>query len=87
MASSTKSGPTAGSESERRGRKPEPIEDRPAPLWSEWIDPAGFSEALDLHMRRHGDTGYRLQKALSALGPTVNVTTLRLWAAGLEDAR
>lgn len=66
----------------RRGRKPTPIEDRPSALWSKWVDPESFAEALDLHMRRHGDTAYRLRKALCSKGATVNVTTLGTWRRG-----
>ena len=66
----------------RRGRKPQPIEERPQPLWTEWEDLDDFAEALELHMQRHGDSAYRLQKALAANGPTVNVTTLRMWRIG-----
>lgn len=66
----------------RRGRKRTPIEERPQPLWTEWDDPDDFAEALELHMQRHGDSAYRLQKALAANGPTVNVTTLRMWRIG-----
>lgn len=82
MAPSTNSKPVTAAKSGRRGRKPRPIEDRPSALWSEWVDPESFAEALDLHMRRHGDTGYRLRKALSLKGPTVNVTTLGTWRRG-----
>ena len=67
---------------ERRGRKPKPIEDKPKALWTEWADPESFAEALDLHMQRHGDSAYHLQKALAAKGPIVNVTTLRMWRLG-----
>jgi hypothetical protein len=66
----------------RPGRKPKAIEEKPKPLWTEWADPDDFAEALDLHMQRHGDSAYHLQKALAAKGPTVNVTTLRMWRLG-----
>ncbi len=74
--------PSEPEKSERRGRKPKPIEEKPKPLWTEWTDPDDFAEALDLHMQRHGDSAYHLQKALAAKGPTVNVTTLRMWRLG-----
>lgn len=74
--------PSESDRPERRGRKPKPIEDKPKALWTEWVDPESFAEALDLHMQRHGDTAYHLQKALAAKGPTVNVTTLRMWRLG-----
>jgi len=82
MAPSRNIKPTTAPKPGRRGRKPRPIEDRPSALWSEWVDPESFAEALDLHMRRHGDTGYRLGKALSSEGPTVNLTTLGTWRRG-----
>ncbi|AAK22604.1 hypothetical protein EIB18_03320 [Caulobacter vibrioides] len=69
----------------RRGRQPRPIEDKPKPLWTEWEDPDDFASALDLQMKRHGDSAYHLQRALAAKGPTVNVTTLRMWRIGAKS--
>ncbi|ALL13166.1 hypothetical protein [Caulobacter henricii] len=69
----------------RRGRQPRPIEDKPKPLWTEWEDPGDFASALDLQMKRHGDSAYHLQRALAAKGPTVNVTTLRMWRIGAKS--
>lgn len=69
----------------RRGRQPRPIEDKPKPLWAEREDPDDFASALDLQMKRHGDSAYHLQRALAAKGPTVNVTTLRMWRIGAKS--
>ena len=69
------------------GRKPDPIIEFPEPLWEVWEDPAGLADALDLHMRRHGDTAYRLHKVLLSLGFAVEKTTLASWRAGTKAPR
>ena len=33
-----------------------PIVEFPEPLWTEWEDVDGFADALNLHIRRHGDS-------------------------------
>jgi hypothetical protein len=66
----------------RRGRPPAGVVEFPAPTEGAWIDPPAFHEALDLHMRRHGDTPYRLSRALQEKGHWLNTSTLRMWRCG-----
>lgn len=63
----------------RRGPKPRPIVEFPEPLWTEWIDPEGFAEALQLHMDRHRDTDCHLERVLLAQKAPINMSTLRMW--------
>lgn len=66
----------------KRGPKPTPPVLRPVASSAEWRDPEGFRAALDLHMRRHGDTCYGLQKALLAQGVRISTSTLAMWRRG-----
>lgn len=66
----------------RRGRKPDPIVEQPEPLFTDWIEPTSFDEALCLHMSRHGDTYYRLWRAIIRPGEKLNHHTIRSWSAG-----
>ena len=50
----------------KRGPKPRPIVEFPEPLWTEWEEPVTLSEALVLHMRRHGDSVRHLFLALES---------------------
>lgn len=64
------------------GRKPRPVEAFPAPTEGPFVDPCGFAEALDLHMRRHSDTVWRLHQAIVQSGETFDRTTLNAWRRG-----
>jgi hypothetical protein len=48
----------------------------------DWVDPEGFSAALDLHIRRCGDTVYSLRSALALGGVKVFSSTLASWRRG-----
>ena len=52
----------------RRGRRPKRPIEFPEPLWLKWNDPASFREAMDLQVRRHGETCYAVHAALTVLG-------------------
>lgn len=54
----------------------------PIPLLDVWDEPKSFHEALDLHMRRHGDTSDRLRQALRQVGILVDGKTIRTWRTG-----
>jgi len=54
---------------ERNYRK-RPIVACPEPLWTEWQDVDTFAEALDLHIRRHGDRGTGASDHDWTSGPT-----------------
>ena len=60
---------------------------RPDPLWTEWEDPGDFAAALDLHVRRHGETIYALHKALAASGEKIDVQTLYTWQRQKKEPR
>ena len=48
--------PPSASAARRPGVKPRPIVEFPEALFDTWDDPGEFHEALDLHMRRFGDS-------------------------------
>lgn len=48
----------------KRGRKPRPIVEFPEPISTIWVDPVDFSDALTLHMKRHGDSANHLHRAI-----------------------
>ena len=66
----------------RPGRRPTPVVVHPEPLWEVEIDAPGFAEALDMQMSRHGDTAYRLHKAVDFAGGLTDRTTLVAWRRG-----
>ncbi len=66
----------------RPGRRPEPVTPYPEASPEPWEDPPGFKAALDLHMRRHGDSVYRLHRALLARGGRISSSTLAVWRRG-----
>lgn len=68
----------------RRGRPPKPVALHPEPLWDVRVHPGAFHEALALQMRRHGDTTYRLHRAVIAAGGTADRRTLSEWRRGLK---
>jgi hypothetical protein len=64
-----------------------PVIEFPEPLWKDWDNPADFQEALDLHIRRHGENVCRLHKALPPAGDTVDRQTLYAWVNGILAPR
>ena len=66
----------------KRGPKPKAIFEFPAPLWTEWDEPETLSDALNLHMRRHGDTVRHLFLALESNGNANDQRTLMKWCTG-----
>jgi hypothetical protein len=70
--------------SKRRGPKPDPIVEFPQALFTSWDEPEAFHEALDLHMRRHADTNYRVHKAVVKAGDSFSAKTLSFWRRGLK---
>lgn len=63
----------------RRSRGPRPVAAFPKPLWTTWVDPPDFASALDLHIRRHGDTGYGLAKIMGGPTETIASSTFYVW--------
>ncbi|HCD85063.1 MAG TPA: hypothetical protein DEQ45_14755 [Agrobacterium sp.] len=68
-------------------RKPAPIIEFPDPLFQEWVDPPGFAEALQLHMRRHGETYWVLHRSVVRADETMDRKTLLTWVEGTRIPR
>ena len=77
----------ASTDRKKRGQKPRPIVEFPEPLFDAWEDPATFTEALQLHMRRHGDTCWHLHKAIVRPGEAFNRKTIVVWFNGEKPPR
>jgi len=71
----------------KRGPKPKPVVEFPAPLWSDWEEPETFGAALHLHARRHGETVYHLFDAVVRSEDGLNRSTLISWARGVKVPR
>ena len=61
------------------GVRAKPVVEFPQSNGKPWEDPAAFAEALDLHMRRHGDSSKHLARALASSASQVDETTLNMW--------
>lgn len=72
---------------QKPGTKPRPIEEFPTPLFEEWIDPPTFREALELHMRRHGDSYWHLHRAVVRDDENLDHSTIRHWLQGSKAPR
>lgn len=59
-----------------------PIVELPVALWEEWVDPPTFSEALLLHIQRHGDSLRHLSIAVSNEDAVLDAHNLRKWCSG-----
>ncbi|QIB36394.1 hypothetical protein G3A50_20290 [Ancylobacter pratisalsi] len=71
----------------RRGPRAKPIIEFPESDGRPWTDPPSFADALDLHMRRHGDTAKHLARVLEASATQVDATALNLWRRGVKVPR
>lgn len=76
--------PQKAQTAKRQGRKPTPIVEFPVAIEDHWDETRCFRDALDLHMRRHGDTGWRLHAAIVRPGETFNISTLASWRRGVR---
>lgn len=83
----TKSSPVEATTRRKRGPKPKVIVEYPEPLWTEWEEPETLSEALNLHMRRHGDSVRHLFLALDAKGDAREAATPRWIHPQVETLR
>lgn len=68
----------------RRGRRPDPIIPHPEPLWALEQDPGDFHTALDAQISRHGDSCYRLHKAVTAAGAPIDHHAIVAWRRGAK---
>lgn len=59
-----------------------PIVEFPEPLWTEWQDVDAFAAALNLHIKRHGDSVRHLFHAVARDDKATNHRTLMKWATG-----
>jgi hypothetical protein len=66
----------------RRGPAPKPIVEHPEPFTTEFDDLPVFGDALNMHMRRHGDTVRHLYLALASRGEAQDQRTLMKWCTG-----
>jgi hypothetical protein len=66
----------------RSGPAPKQIIEHPAPFTAEFEDLPEFGEALNMHMRRHGDTVRHLYLALASRGEAQDQRTLMKWCTG-----
>lgn len=78
---------TIGSPGLRRARSRKSVDVHPNPRWTDWVDPPGFAESLDLHMRRHGEGPGPLTAAIVCPGDTLNWWTVRSWRRGQKEPR
>lgn len=74
----------AGHTKKKRGPKPKPIVEFPEALENEWVDPRSFSEALALHMRRHGDSCNHLHRAIIGPRDKTDRKTIQTWVSGTK---
>ncbi|MDR3525607.1 MAG: hypothetical protein P4L66_16065 [Acetobacteraceae bacterium] len=70
-----------------RGVRPRPIEEFPTPLFDIEEHPTEFHKALELQMRRHGDTYWSLHRAIVRPGETVWQKTISTWLQGSKVPR
>ncbi|WP_105438972.1 hypothetical protein [Neorhizobium sp. T25_13] len=68
-------------------RKPADIIEFPEPWFREWSDPSGFAEALQLHMRRHGETYWVLHRSVVRSDEAMDKNTLLSWIEGRRVPR
>lgn len=73
---------TATTSRQKRQYTRRPIVEFPEPLWTEWADVDGFADALNLHIRRHGDSVRHLFHAVAKEDKATNHRTLMKWATG-----
>lgn len=66
----------------KREYKKRTIEEFPQALWTEWEEPSSFVDALNLHIKRHGDSVRHLYRAVIAGDKASNLRTLMKWATG-----
>lgn len=83
----SKTSNTSSQKRRPRGVPPKPIVEFPEPLFDEWEDPPTFAEALQLHMRRHGDTCWHLHRSIVRPGEAFNRKTIVVWFNGEKPPR
>lgn len=74
-------------ERRKSGTKPRTTEEFPTSLSEEWVDPSTFQEALQLHLRRHGDSCWHLHRCVVRKGENFDRSTIRQWLRGSRTPR
>lgn len=65
-----------------RGRPKRPLVPFPAPVRDDGDEPSTFQEALDIQIRRHGETSWQLHDAIARSGDLLSKTTIPSWRRG-----
>ncbi|MDZ5696658.1 hypothetical protein [Chelativorans sp. M5D2P16] len=63
------------------------LEEFPTPIFDDWLDPLTFREAMELHMRRHGDSYWHLYRAVVRDDEKLDHSTIRHWLQGSKAPR
>jgi hypothetical protein len=69
------------------GPKPQPIDEFPSPLFDQWEEPVSFQAALELHMRRFGETYHGLHRAVVRAEESLDNKTILSWLKGTKVPR
>ncbi|TIU00672.1 MAG: hypothetical protein E5W55_02275 [Mesorhizobium sp.] len=59
----------------------------PEPLWIVWAEPEAFTDALKLHMERHGDSCWQLRRAIVRADESFDHKTFVSWLNGKRAPR
>lgn len=68
-------------------RQPADVIEFPEPLFREWSDPSDFAEALQLQIRRHGETYWVLHRSVVRSDEPMDKNTLLSWIEGRRVPR
>ncbi|MBZ9892979.1 hypothetical protein LB545_01395 [Mesorhizobium sp. BR1-1-6] len=79
--------PASAAPRRKRGMKPKPIVEFPEPLWTIWEEPEAFTDALKLHMGRHGDSCWQLRRAIVRADESFDHKTFVSWLKGTKAPR
>ncbi len=71
----------------RRGRLRRAVIEFPCAAFDQWDEPTTFHGALDLHMRRHGDTCWHLHRAVVRSKEHMDPKTIVTWRRGQRSPR
>jgi hypothetical protein len=69
------------------GAKPKPIDEFPVALFDDYPEPVSFQAALELHIRRFGETYYHLHRAIMRPSDNFDAKTLLSWLKGTKVPR
>jgi hypothetical protein len=69
----------SATETRKVSSQPRILEEFPKPLFEDWLEPTTFREALELHMRHHGDSYWHLHRAVVRDDEALEHSTIRHW--------